>query len=716
MALFISSLIMLFAFTVNVGMLVHAKINLQNAADAAAYAGAAVQARQLTSVAYLNYEIRRAVKEFSYLFAVKGSQALSCFPQEPVGQSVDSRCYQGHPRFNFAIWDPRNSPADNENQDEFYIPTMCMVYAPENNYCQKKAVAGVPQFQGGGSFGVADPIIAEVISATNIIIGRKTNDCEMRTSFNRQIVAWWLFSLKPTVDQLSFGALNPNERDYPFDVGGIDGLGILPRLALLRARIDRLEDSLNLNLANEGLGSSITAATIDSIKDPNRTDYFERPIQAYLSAKNNLPEVGADNGIFSNVEMVELIPNSSPFPQNTKLKNPSVLTRFNDITHAITIANALFVGNAPAGGSCEQHREARNVQSFLFGVAKDPAVPTYYAVKLKADARLLFSPFPARGGTISISAYSAAKPFGSRIGPDLNRDPRRLMVVPGALVRNDPITTLSQVFPNLLVAATDTDVAATGFTARDHLQYLWTASFVLGRSKGYRLAGAYAPWEIGFYTPPANYIDDTGNDLSQFPKNPSYGNPALENKFLLEASAIPAGATDNSITFIRNRVQEMLSGTFNDTIEGDDRFMTLNKHLFSEESFAELLGFLQTNYFDRNHPIPDPLLRDDPNLRAYAEQVGSKFTVTALPTATKSQLTSWNNRKSTADTDSQGERAPDIGRSGYSVRFVSFSSLRAGGRGSTDPLVSENWEDPFSRVDVSGSDSTFAEDLPKLKH
>ena len=66
MALFFSTMILLFAFTTNVGMLVHAKINLQNAADAAAYAGAAVQARQLTAAAYLNWEMRRALKEFLF--------------------------------------------------------------------------------------------------------------------------------------------------------------------------------------------------------------------------------------------------------------------------------------------------------------------------------------------------------------------------------------------------------------------------------------------------------------------------------------------------------------------------------------------------------------------------------------------------------------------------------------------------------------------------
>jgi hypothetical protein len=48
------------AFVVNVGLFVKAKINLQNSVDAAAFAGASVQARQLTNIGYLNWEMRKS--------------------------------------------------------------------------------------------------------------------------------------------------------------------------------------------------------------------------------------------------------------------------------------------------------------------------------------------------------------------------------------------------------------------------------------------------------------------------------------------------------------------------------------------------------------------------------------------------------------------------------------------------------------------------------
>src|SRR4051794_39523084 len=73
--------ILFFAFVINTGMLVNAKINLQNAADLAAYAGAAVQARQLTQISYINYEMRRQWKKFLFRIYVLGNMAQDGFPR-----------------------------------------------------------------------------------------------------------------------------------------------------------------------------------------------------------------------------------------------------------------------------------------------------------------------------------------------------------------------------------------------------------------------------------------------------------------------------------------------------------------------------------------------------------------------------------------------------------------------------------------------------------
>src|SRR3954467_13212742 len=81
--------ILFFTFVVNTGMLVNAKINLQNAADLAAYSGAAVQARQLNDISFLNYEMRRQYKRFLFRYYVMGNMYQDSFPVNgPSGQKL----------------------------------------------------------------------------------------------------------------------------------------------------------------------------------------------------------------------------------------------------------------------------------------------------------------------------------------------------------------------------------------------------------------------------------------------------------------------------------------------------------------------------------------------------------------------------------------------------------------------------------------------------
>jgi hypothetical protein len=65
LAMSFSILALLAAMVINISFLVTAKINLQNATDMAAYAGAVQQARYLTEIGKWNYEMRRNYKAWS---------------------------------------------------------------------------------------------------------------------------------------------------------------------------------------------------------------------------------------------------------------------------------------------------------------------------------------------------------------------------------------------------------------------------------------------------------------------------------------------------------------------------------------------------------------------------------------------------------------------------------------------------------------------------
>lgn len=721
MALFISTMILLFAFTTNIGMLVHAKINLQNAADAAAYAGAAVQARQLTSVAYLNYEMRRAVKEFLFYYTVRGQYAaLPCFPMDSSGSlNPFANCPGGggDARYNFQIYDHRE--AINETGGN-YLPTVCIIFDKDNNYCQKKGVAGIPEFPSGGGWGVADPIVDSVRNATNQIINKKLEDCLSRTDINRKFIAAWMFNLYPIQDSLSMLRTGQDADDpFPFS-NGLERVGILPRMAVLRARIDNFEEMLNLNLAMEGSSLTINAGAIDTFKslvsENKKMEYYERPIQAFLSAKNNLVNTGGDHGVFDEIELSELLPTSAGPAASTNLdtRNPPTLVRFNELVAPVTLANSKFEtmnDGSQDRGNCRQFRELRVIPRFPFGVTKDPAILTYYAVRLQAQARLLFSPFGK--GPVTLSAYAAAKPFGSRVGKDLLTNFPHLVTAEGALDIGPNLFPAS--FPNPLVSEDDADSAIGGFTRASHLGYLRQAMAYTGRlDHGARLAGAYAPWEVGYYTVPANF--QTPDNIGLFEDNPVYSG----KYFSMSARLLPVNKAVSDPSFLNSIVAGYLVGdiTQRDTLERGP-FAPILQAALGPDKWIALYTFMKDTHGLERHFIPDPLLNDEPELLSFVKAIGGRFTVAGMSQPQRRQLTSWNNQKSALDADldipSNSELGLDIGRSGYSVKFMSFSNLQAGGRATNDPaLIGQQWANPLTRSSINTY--PVPDDIRKLKH
>src|SRR4051794_7304290 len=126
-----STFILFFAFVINTGMLVNAKINLQNAADLAAYAGAAVQARQLTQISYLNYEMRRQWKKFLFRIYIIGNMALDGFPRN-AGASGPMAYV----------------PNNNKPNVDYKVPATCVIFNSNDNFCHLDTLPSISIPQG----------------------------------------------------------------------------------------------------------------------------------------------------------------------------------------------------------------------------------------------------------------------------------------------------------------------------------------------------------------------------------------------------------------------------------------------------------------------------------------------------------------------------------------------------------------------------------------
>lgn len=94
-AIIFQIIFVLFALIINVGLLVHHKINLQQSTDLAAYYGAMKQAEILNVIGHINYQMRQAWKLFTWRYRIAGSFAY--IPIPPPGSPITPDIYRGIP-------------------------------------------------------------------------------------------------------------------------------------------------------------------------------------------------------------------------------------------------------------------------------------------------------------------------------------------------------------------------------------------------------------------------------------------------------------------------------------------------------------------------------------------------------------------------------------------------------------------------------------------
>ncbi|MFZ9595994.1 MAG: TadE/TadG family type IV pilus assembly protein [Bdellovibrionia bacterium] len=374
-SIMLSTFILFFAFVINTGMLVNAKINLQNAADLAAYSGASVQARQLDQISYLNYEMRRQWKKFLFRLYVLGNYSYDSFP---LNSGSNSPTFTIQPNSSGTV--------------DLQFPTTCIFF--DSNQCR---VDTLPAIQLPPR-NVMDAI-SEILRGTleNIEKMRQGN-CAIIGMTNLILNSYWMFNTDPALQSISLLGTSASSLNGAQAAAlnlvrlQATGLGIVPKEILLKMRVKTLEKYVNAP-PQTGLTFSKMNSTLAQSADPLA---YERSISAMNSAYYTL-----GNYTFPQDQIVldEIIP-------TTVLALKEIKTKFN--TYAMD-----FVINT-ATQACDATQFTIPFPSELtLGFYKDPKFLTYYAVRLKAQAKILFSPF----GPIDLQAYSAAQPFGSRIGP-----------------------------------------------------------------------------------------------------------------------------------------------------------------------------------------------------------------------------------------------------------------------------------------------------------
>ncbi len=422
-------LISIVAFVINIGLFVKAKINLQNATDAAAYSGAAVQSRQLTKIAYLNWEMRNIYKEWMYKYYVIGNLNIN-----DVGNPDGAK----DGTMSFRLQEDRNVLSGAVTQDVYNFPAVCIHLATSTtNICKRYAIPGLPEFGSSNLPGAEEASRAFM----DVLIGSKVNDCIDRTRLNMLVALTWAFNVATTsnFDQTLVGqgpAILANRQ------------GAWPRAIELAARIRNLEYAANRPpqtagvCANAGQGAEAgCSANILDISGDRKLG-SERVVKAFYSGYRNLGNE-EDAEMKDSFTLTEIPPrplqseglNSASYlliPAERQYEKYYVDLKLMLVNLAVFYAALIPRATNDTSGACDISKVAIPVPGYPMGFYKNPDILTYYAVRGQAMFSGMFNPFDR--DAIRLTAYAAAKPFGGRIGPAIYFQPKNR---PDFVGRND---------------------------------------------------------------------------------------------------------------------------------------------------------------------------------------------------------------------------------------------------------------------------------------
>jgi hypothetical protein len=406
--------------------------------------------------------------------------------------------------------------------------------------------------------------------------------------------------------------------------------------------------------------------------------------------------------------------------------------RLNPIRHEFDLLTVSF-GTSGIG---ECNVQARRYPVILeLGFEKDPEVQTYYGVRLETTYQPLLSPF----GPVTLTAYSAAKPFGSRIGPpiesngDLSSDAYKWEAqIQGtsAFIPNIPLQNEQDVigFRSAGVLQKFHRVIASGSGPSLYNPEGRSAGIRLSRTPDLPEKGKYLiphPTPTGYNRPFTSHTDEArslasnsggGATAGTFYHPPPSGNgPYKEglmrfyaptsnriiqiqlqdavSDLLSNLNSSNSSFTGDQLVLLRRQIRDMMADLT--SVAALDEYQMFNVASI-ENTFSGVLNSVQQNASTEMPWKPEA---------GFPSGIGNANLT--------DWFTSWNRIYDPSDPDSESN-SPF--RSGYSVKFVPIQSFLNGGSGSTMNSMLQNASTIANTIDLS-SIPGGNEDLQKtLRH
>jgi hypothetical protein len=398
-ALIFQVLFLFFAMVINVGLLVHHKINLQNSVDLAAYYGAMRQAEGMNVIAHTNYQIRQSYKLLAWRYRMLGSAGEMY--KHPYKKTTP---HQLQPPLDDIV--NESDPVQKNFQE---APAFCIAYVPfkemppNENTC--KDMAG----QSGISVFKSPPFIATFQSFTSTIISASEawrdslfKRCELFGSYNYYMLGKFVVAYNfdqaermYLISLLSQG-LSYKQNDF-FDIDGqLASLGI--------------KNTLQNNLTTANNNSDLQMDVFNSLGSPGCN-----------------ASTGGDDQPAQWLAPIKIYPGFSYIDTECNQSASRISTKGKELTGNLEAGVTPFKENAPnywekmsfkddivkLAGFIGYRKNLADTYNYSLGVEKNPWCMAYVGVSATAKPKIPFSPF----GAVTLKARAFYKPFGGKIGP-----------------------------------------------------------------------------------------------------------------------------------------------------------------------------------------------------------------------------------------------------------------------------------------------------------
>lgn len=395
-----------FAMVINVGLLVHHKINLQNSVDLAAYYASMKQAESMNAIAHVNYQIRQSWKLLTYRYRAigmagnsKANLPLYCSkdytPQGQPGQCVVQPLAPGFDPNSIATPGCATSFCGSYQsfKDLGNTESYCNMNCTTPDQVPLPVVTSA--LSAAGTPGALTPaVITSLISYQQTQIDNILIRCQKAARNNFYLLGSFIYGYKKDIrnrrDIIEALARDLSESS-PFDMDGQsirNGALESFKRNLTQPNLEDFNQNPNFELVN-GLaqGGCQGGQWLEPI--------YVRPAFRYLDAECNAVGIIPKFYLYSNN-----FPPESNAPNITLNRAPDLLQIFEAIQ---------TLQYEPD----DYTNQEQTKWASMVGYEKNPWCMNYVKVTASVTPKIPFSPL----GKVTLRAEALAKPFGGQIGP-----------------------------------------------------------------------------------------------------------------------------------------------------------------------------------------------------------------------------------------------------------------------------------------------------------